>query len=112
MEPSPWGNVFLGQLTGHKTETARAGFNPRPAGLFQTGSATQAVNDFLCAHAGKFYTMEQLRFATGRTNKSLDWACRFLCSIGRLEWRADASRNPRYRRYTARVQVTDEGDRP
>ena len=76
--------------------------------LFRS-SATQAVDAFLAAHPGRYYTMDQLILVTGRTDKSLDWAVRFLISIRRIEWRSDESRNPRYRRYAHRPQV-EEGD--
>jgi len=106
---SPWGAFALSQLTGRQPEVKKQFYQPHPAGLFQAGSATQAVDAFLAARPGLFFTMDQLILATGRTDKSLDWACRYLCSIQRIQWRSDASRNPRYRRYAHRPQVA-EGD--
>lgn len=106
---SPWGAFMVSQLSGRKQEAKPIRFNPRPAGIFQAGSATQEVDAFLAARPGLFFTMDQLILATGRTDKSLDWACRYLCSIQRIQWRSDASRNPRYRRYAHRPQVA-EGD--
>lgn len=106
---NPFGAFALGQLTSRQPEVKKHIFNPHPAGLFQAGSATQEVDAFLAAHPGRYYTMDQLLVATGRTDKSLDWAVRFLIGVGRIEWRSDESRNPRYRRYTHRPQVA-EGD--
>lgn len=104
---SPWGAFALSQLSGRQPEAKKHIFNPHPAGLFQAGSATQAVDAFLAAHPGRYYTMDQLILVTGRTDKSLDWAVRFLIGVGRIEWRSDESRNPRYRRYSHRPQVEE-----
>ncbi len=103
----PWGQAFA-QLTKGTSDPKRQFFQPRPAGMFCSGGATQAVHAFLAAHPGQFFTMEQLRLVTGRTDKSLDWAVRFLIGIGLAEWRSDESRNPRYRRYGYRPQVGDQ----
>lgn len=108
---SPWGAFALSQLTGRTPERRSQRFQPNPAGLFQTGGAAQAVDEFLKSQPGRFFTMVQLIAATGRTDKSLDWACRFLVSIGRLEWHADESRNPRYRRYRHKPIQSDDGER-
>lgn len=112
MEPSPWGNVFLGQLTDHKTETARAGFNPRPPGVLQAGSATRAVLAFLRERPGVYFSCNQLLLAVARSPKSVDWALRMLRSLDCVEVRRDESRNPRYFRYCFKAQPVDEGDQP
>jgi hypothetical protein len=97
----PWASFALQQLAGRQPEAKRPHYQPHPAGIFQTGSATAAVHDFLAAHPGRFFSLDQLILATGKTNKACDWAVRFLISIGRVEWRSDEFRNERYRRYAA-----------
>jgi hypothetical protein len=108
---SRWGAAF-GQLTRTTAAPVRQHFNPYPPGVLQEGGAAKAVLAFLEANQGRYFTLGQLILATGRTDKSLDWACRFLCSIGRVEWRSDESRNPKYRRYAFKPQPTNEGDQP
>lgn len=104
---SSWGAFMLSQLSGRKPDAKAPRFQPNPAGLFQAGSATQEVDAFLVANPGRYFTLEQLILATGRTNKSVDWAVYFLIGVGRIEWRSDESRNPRYRRYAHRPQVQE-----
>lgn len=110
MTNSPFGSFALSQLTGRQPEAKPPRFNPRPAGLFQAGSATQAVDEFLSAHPGRYFTLDQLILATGRTNKSIDWGVRYLIGIGRIRWCSDESRNLRYRRYAHRPQVAQGDD--
>lgn len=108
---SRWGAAF-GQLTRTTAAPARQHFNPYPPGIMQTGGAARDVDAFLAAHPGRYFTLGQLIAATGRSDKSLDWAVRFLGSIGRVEWRSDESRNSKYRRYAFKPQPTNEGDQP
>ena len=110
---SPWGSALLNQLTARSEATpTRQHFNPRPPGILQTGGAAQDVNAFLASHPGRFFTTQQIILATGRTDKSVDWALLMLRSLDRIEWRSDESRNPRYRRYCFKPEVVAKGGQP
>jgi len=76
-------------------------FNPHPAGVMRDGGAAKDVLGFLQAHPGRFFTLNQILIGTGRTPKSVDWACIFLRSTGRIECYRDDGRNSRYLRYAA-----------
>ena len=94
---TPFGSFALRQLTqGSKPATQR--FNPRPPGILQSGSATNAVRDFLTSKPGQFMTTAQIIWGTGRTNKSVDWGLRMLRSLNMLEMRRDdrSDRNWKY----------------
>jgi len=85
---SPFGGFALNQLT-RSSEARPQRFNPRPPGILQSGSATNAVLDFLAARPGRFMTTAQIIWGTGRTNKSVDWGLRMLRSLNMLELRRD-----------------------
>lgn len=106
---SPWGAFALSQLAGRQQEDKPHRFNPHPPGILQSGSATQAVFQFLQANPGRYFTLGQLVSATGRSDKSVDWACIMLRSLDRVEARRDESRNDRYFKYSIKV-IQDEGD--
>jgi hypothetical protein len=74
-------------------------YNPRPRGVLQEGGAAKSVLSFLQAHPDRFFTFAQIVTHTGRTHKSLDWACIFLRSLGYVECSRDEGRNSRYLRY-------------
>ena len=76
-------------------------FNPRPAGVMQAGGAAKDVLAFLQSHPDRFFTFSQIRLGTGRTDKSIDWACIFLRTQGHVECYRDDGRNSRYLRYRA-----------
>jgi hypothetical protein len=78
----------------------RQRFNPRPAGVIQQGSATEAVLQFLESSAG-MRTEAQIRWATGRNHASVSWALLRLRRWGLVQCVADESRNARYLRYAA-----------
>lgn len=77
-------------------------FNPRPPGVLQEGGAAKAMLSFLRQHPQRFFTFAQIANGTGRTPKSLDWACIFLRSLGYVECARDDGRNSRYLRYRAK----------
>lgn len=74
-------------------------FNPRPPGVIREGSATQAVHLFLEARRGIFFTRVQIVAATGRSERSVDWALLFLKAQQKVKAVEDTNRNPRYLRY-------------
>lgn len=76
-------------------------YNPRPAGVIQEGGASKAVLDFLQVNPERWFTFAQIMAGTGRTSKSLDWACIFLRSLGYVECsrNTEECRNSRYMRY-------------
>lgn len=74
-------------------------FNPRPPGVIQPGSASEAVLQILSASPGRFFTCKQLIRATGRTHAAVSFALLYLRDQGRIEGFPDSSRNPRYYRY-------------
>ena len=80
-------------------EPAKARFNPRPPGVIQPGSASEAVLQILSASPGRFFTCKQLIRATGRTHAAVSFALLYLRDKGRIEAFPDAKRNPRYYRY-------------
>ena len=53
----------------------------------------------LMDNEGRFFTFNQILVGTGRTSKSLDWACIYLRSLGHVECTKDDGRNSRYLRY-------------
>ena len=74
-------------------------FNPRPPGVIQPGSASDAVLSILSESPGRFFTCEQLIRATGRSRAALSFALLYLRDQGRIEAFPDAARNPRFLRY-------------
>jgi DNA-binding transcriptional ArsR family regulator len=78
-------------------------FNPRPPGVIQPGSATEAVYDFL-AKAPGLKTEAQIVWATKRTHSAVSWSLLRLRSWGKIEAINDPSRNSRYMRYRLKVE--------
>lgn len=74
-------------------------YNPRPAGVIQPGSASEAVLKIVSENPGRFFTCEQLIRATGRTHAAVSFALMYLRDHGRIEAFPDAARNPRFLRY-------------
>lgn len=97
-----WQSVIanLGTHTASGAQAPRR-FNPKPRGVVQHGSATDAVLRFLTERSGVFFTHAQIVAHTSRTVKAVDWALIFLRDQGLIEAVPDAQRNPRYRRYRA-----------
>lgn len=82
--------------------------NPKPAGVMQPGSATQAVYDYLAALPHRRWVQRrQIVVGCGRTGKAVDWALIFLVRTGRVERSVDDSRCSRYCRYRTTVQERD-----
>lgn len=76
------------------------GWNPKPPGVMQPGSATLTVYEYLASRPGRaWYSRRQIVAGTGRTGKSVDWALLFLRHTGRVESSRDESRCSRYLRY-------------
>lgn len=73
-------------------------FNPRPAGVIQPGSATEAVLAFLKTSPG-LKTEAQIVWATKRSHSAVSWALLRLRAWGMIEAIGDPSRNSRYLRY-------------
>lgn len=76
-------------------------YNPRPAGVILTGSATHAVLTSLRERNGMWLTHAQILVATCRSTKAVCWALLYLQAQGLVESTPDDSRNSRYRRYRA-----------
>lgn len=76
-------------------------YNPHPAGVMQPGGAAMDVLAFLQASPKRWFTFNEIKTGTKRTDKSLDWACMFLRATGRVQCSRDEGRNPRYLRYCA-----------
>ena len=80
-EPSAfaWG---LAQLTAHSPEPPPPRFNPRPPGVIQTGSASDAVMQFLKSRPGRYFSESDLIRQTGRSRASITWALHYLRGQG------------------------------
>lgn len=85
-------------------QTKPARYNPRPPGVIQPGSASEAVLQILGSSPGRFFTAQQLIQETGRTHAAVSFALLYLRDQGRIEGFPDASRNPRYMRYRYRIK--------
>lgn len=84
-------------------------YNPRPLGVMRPGGASMAVLAFLQTNPKRWFTFNQILIGTGRTSRSVDWACIFLRSTGRVEFSRDESRNPRYLRYRINTKEISNG---
>lgn len=74
-------------------------FNPRPPGVIQPGSASEAVLKVLNEQPGRFYTCQQLIEKTGKSHAAVSWACIYLRDQGLVRAVSDGARNPRFLRY-------------
>ena len=89
---------LLGQAAeANQPATPRRHFNPRPPGVIQSGSATEAVLEYLRAHPG-FRTRGQIMLGTGRSHSSVSWALIRLRHWGRIDC-VDDPRSPSWHRY-------------
>ena len=75
-------------------------FNPRPPGVIQSGSASDAVLKFLRAQVG-FRSEAQILWVTGRSHSAVSWSLLYLIGQGLVEARSDPLRNARYKKYRA-----------
>ena len=89
------------QLLSIPPEDPRIGrFNPRPPGVIQPGSASDAVLKFLRAQVG-FRSEAQILWVTGRSHSAVSWSLLYLIGQGLVEARSDPLRNARYKKYRA-----------
>ncbi|WP_150429143.1 helix-turn-helix domain-containing protein [Dechloromonas sp. CZR5] len=82
-------------------------FNPRPAGVIQPGSATEAVLGFLKDSPG-LKTEAQIIWATKFSHSAVSWALLRLRAWGMIDAIADPSRNSRYLRYKATAEASNQ----
>lgn len=102
-----WGSL-VHALSTQVAPSAVPRFNPRPIGIMRPGSATEAVCTYLQQRQGPgWVTRQQLIRATGRSQKSVDWALIFLRTVRQIEASQDP-RNARYLRYRATQAVGTE----
>ena len=74
-------------------------YNPRPPGVIQPGSASEAVLQVLREQPGRFFTCQQLIEKTGKSHAAVSWACIYLRDQGLVQAVTDGARNPRFLRY-------------
>ena len=96
---------MVDQLLALKREPAKVRFNPRPPGVIQPGSASEAVLHILRSNPGRFYVCKQLIKETGRTHAAVSFALLYLRDQGLIEAFPDAARNPRYMRYRIKREI-------
>lgn len=82
-------------------------FNPRPAGVIQPGSATEAVLGFLKDSPG-LKTEAQIIWATKFSHSAVSWALLRLRAWNKVEAIADPTRNSRYLRYKATAEASNQ----
>lgn len=73
-------------------------FQPRPAGVIVTDSASDVVLKCM-REMGGWVAEGQVRYRTGLNHARASWALLYLTKIGLVESRQDTTRNSRYRRY-------------
>ena len=78
-------------------------FNPRPPGVIQAGSASDAVLKYLRAQVG-FRSEAQILWVTGRSHSAVSWSLLYLIGQGLVEARPDPLRNARYKKYRLKPQ--------
>lgn len=101
-QTNPFGQIVdvLGRQSNQDAARTRR-YNPRPPGVLQPGGAPLAVLAFLKANPDRYFSFYQIVLATGRTEKSLDFACRQLRDMDLIVTRTDPG-NPRYFQYKFR----------
>lgn len=101
---------MLAQISAATRPTEkRTKFNPRPAGLIQPGSATEAVLAFLESSPG-LKTEAQIIWATKCSHSAVSWALLRLRAWKRIDAVSDPSRNSRYLRYRATALMVKRGE--
>lgn len=83
-------------------QPVKKGFNPRPPGQIQPGSATDAVLTYLRSNPERWHTRAAVIRETGRTAKAVDWALLYLRSQSLVVCLASDARNSRYLIYRNR----------
>lgn len=107
MQRNPFGQIVsvLGQQ-GHAPRTKKF-FNPHPPGILWPDGASVAVLTFLAKNPDQWFAFDQLVMATGRSIKSLDWAC---IQLRRMELIATRE-NPANCRYFQYRFLSSEGQK-
>lgn len=96
---------ITGQLATRFTEpTGQPRFNPRPPGVILPGSATSAVLQMLRESPGRYWSCYELCKYTGRSIKSVNWACLYLRAQELIVVVPDGYRNPRYLKYSINTE--------
>ena len=94
----PWTNVF-GQLANANgtgaLRTSPERFNPNPAGVIRSGSATHQVLELFLANPGLWLSYATIAWRTGVGQKSLSWALIYLRSQRLIECTPGDGRNRR-----------------
>ncbi len=75
-QTNPFGQIVdVLARQGNQDAARTKRFNPHPPGLLQVHGAPLAVLQFLAKNPDQWFAFDQLAMATGRSLKSLDWAC-------------------------------------
>lgn len=83
-------------------------FNPRPPGVIQAGSASEAVLQVLRANPKTFYEHGRLMAITGQSHSAVSWALKYLREQGLVKTIGDTSRNVRWLRYQSQGRELDQ----
>lgn len=78
-------------------------FNPRPPGVIQAGSASEAVLQILRSSPQVFFTHGRLMELTGRSHAAISWALKFLREQDLVKTIQDGARDERWLRYAAKI---------
>lgn len=79
---------------------AQPRFNPKPQGIPQSGSATEAVFAYLDTRRGAWITHKQvIASCQPHSRAAIDWGLIRLRDWGVLDIASDGARNPRYHLY-------------
>lgn len=73
------------QILSSATPDQKKRFNPRPPGVIQPGSATESTLEYLRTIYPRSCPRSEIVDATGRTPKSVDWACLYLRELGLID---------------------------
>lgn len=98
---------MLAQISVVSQPVKRRKYNPRPAGVIQPGSATEAVLAFLKASPG-LKTEAQIIWATKFSHSAVSWALLRLRAWNKVEAISDPTRNSRYLRYKATAEALNQ----
>lgn len=97
-----WNNVFSRLAEGNGNGTAdakRARFQPRPPGVIQPGSATDAILSVLLNTRDRYLPTTELLRRTDRSRVAISLSLIYLKENAFIEAIADDGRNCRYMRY-------------
>lgn len=99
--PFSWGNALAQLANASRVERPALKFNPRPPGVIQSGSASEAVVRVLRARPGTYFNHGQLMKLTGRSHGAISWALKFLVHQGHITTIKDGARDDRWFLYLA-----------